>query len=185
MSGGRSGDAAISIPAAFGHCPACGRERDHGARGSNPLTCACGFTYYFNPAAAAGALLTDGEGQLLFIRRSREPGQGKLGIPGGFIDFGETGEEAVRREIEEEIGLKIGDVSYVTSFPNTYAYGELVYRVIDFFYHAEVACFDGIELDRDEVREWFLATPDSVSAEDFAFDSNWRAVAHFAALQGR
>ncbi len=160
----------------FRYCPACGRERESK---TDPLCCPCGFRYYFNPAAAAGGLLTDGEGRMFFIRRERDPGRGKLGIPGGFIDAGETGESAVRREIEEEIGLEIGPLDYLVSYPNTYAFGGVLYQVIDFFYVGTVENFEGITLDRSEIREWFLAKPEAVKREDFAFESNGLAVEAF------
>lgn len=87
---------------AFTHCPGCGARRPERAE---PLSCRCGFHYYFNPAVAVGGLITDADGRMLFIRRARDPGRGKLGLPGGFVDAGESAEEALRREVEEEVGL--------------------------------------------------------------------------------
>ena len=88
---------------------------------------------------------------------------------GGFIDVGESGEEAERREIAEEVGPQIDELSYLTSYPNAYAHGGLVYQVIDFFYLAEVPHFGAAHPNAREVREWFIARPGSVKAEGFAF----------------
>ncbi|MFT5188397.1 MAG: NAD+ diphosphatase [Verrucomicrobiales bacterium] len=117
---------------------------------------------------------------MLFIRRERDPGKGKLGLPGGFVDVGESGEEAARREVEEELGLQIGELTYVMSHPNTYAFGGVVYQLVDFFYTATVADFEGVQSCASEVGEWFIARPDTMRGEDFAFVSNWRAVEAYA-----
>lgn len=158
-----------TIEQAFNHCPSCGKACEEKG---NPLTCSCGFRYFFNPASAVGTLVSDAEGRLLFIRRERDPGKGKLGMPGGFIDAGETGEEAARREAREEVGLELESLTYLTSHPNTYEYGGVRYHVTDFFYTAVVERFEGIASDASEVQEWFLAKPGEVRAEDFAFASN-------------
>ena len=76
---------------AFRHCPKCGSARP-GPAGDNPFRCpACGFTLFFNPTVAAAGFLFDAAGRALLIRREKEPAKGKLAIPGGFVDAGETG----------------------------------------------------------------------------------------------
>lgn len=54
-----------------------------------------------------GAVIRDGEGRLLLIRRGREPGKGLWSIPGGRVEAGESDEEAVVREVREETGLVV------------------------------------------------------------------------------
>ncbi len=55
-------------------------------------------------------LTTDGivllDGQIVLIRRGKEPGKGKYALPGGFVEYGETLEECVVREVCEETGLR-------------------------------------------------------------------------------
>lgn len=46
-------------------------------------------------------------GEVLLIKKSRGAYKGKLDLPGGGIDYGETAEETLKREFEEEAGLKI------------------------------------------------------------------------------
>ncbi len=49
----------------------------------------------------------DDEGQLLMVRRSREPGAGLWSVPGGKVELGEDDRAAVRREVLEETGLHV------------------------------------------------------------------------------
>lgn len=68
------------------------------------------------PEVGCGAAIRDRDGRLLLIQRLREPEAGFWGLPGGKIDFGETAEDAVVREIEEElaIGIAIERLACVT-----------------------------------------------------------------------
>jgi len=54
-----------------------------------------------------GAVVTDGQGRLLMIKRGREPGAGLWSIPGGRIEPGETDAEALVREMLEETSLTV------------------------------------------------------------------------------
>src|SRR5689334_24875449 len=54
-----------------------------------------------------GAVVLDDAGRLLLVRRGREPSRGLWSVPGGRVEPGETGPDAVRREVLEETGLEI------------------------------------------------------------------------------
>jgi 8-oxo-dGTP diphosphatase len=58
----------------------------------------------------AGAVITDSDGRLLLIRRGHEPEAGLWSLPGGRVEPGETGAQAMIREVREETGLRVRPV---------------------------------------------------------------------------
>ena len=60
------------------------------------------------PALTADCVVIDAKGRLLLIRRGRPPFKGQYALPGGFAEIGETIEDACRRELMEETGIKAG-----------------------------------------------------------------------------
>lgn len=50
---------------------------------------------------------SDVEGEILLIRRAKDPETGKWAVPGGFINWDETADEAVAREVREEAGIEV------------------------------------------------------------------------------
>jgi 8-oxo-dGTP diphosphatase len=54
-----------------------------------------------------GAVIRDGAGRLLLIKRGHEPGKGLWSIPGGRVEPGESDESALVREVREETGLAV------------------------------------------------------------------------------
>jgi len=66
----------------------------------------CGRVHYRNPLPVVVGVLSREDGEMLLIRRGIDPGKGKWALPGGFMEEDESPQEAVLREIEEEIGIK-------------------------------------------------------------------------------
>ncbi|MCP4646878.1 MAG: NUDIX hydrolase [bacterium] len=66
---------------------------------------------------AADALIVN-EGKLVLVKRGNAPFEGKWAIPGGFVDSGESVEEACVREAKEETGLKVRVKELVGVFSN-------------------------------------------------------------------
>lgn len=65
------------------------------------------------PLLTTDCVICDNEMRVLLIRRKNEPFKGAYALPGGFVDIGETTEEACRREALEETGITVGDLRLV------------------------------------------------------------------------
>lgn len=61
---------------------------------------------YRNPTPTADIILQR-DSKILMVRRKKDPFKGQLALPGGFINEGETAEEAARREAIEETTLEV------------------------------------------------------------------------------
>jgi ADP-ribose pyrophosphatase YjhB (NUDIX family) len=87
------------------HCSYCGAAFAGGQPW--PRQCAsCGNTTYMNPLPVAVTLLPIDDG-LLLVRRTIPPHVGKLALPGGYINLGESWQQAAARELLEETGVAI------------------------------------------------------------------------------
>lgn len=154
----------------YRYCPRCAAEA-MSVRGPQLVVCgACGLHLYYNPCAAVGAFLIDREERVLFIRRAKDPAAGKLGLPGGFIDNGESAEAGLRREVREEVGLTVGALEFLCSQPNSYPYGGIVYPTLDFYFTARIDDF-GAARALDEVQGLVVRQAREVAEEELAFPS--------------
>ena len=166
---------------AFLHCPKCGHAAAH--PGHAPFHCVgCGFLFYFNPAIAVGAVLLAPDDSVLLIRRAKDPHRGKLSVPGGFVDAGEVAEDALRREIHEEVGLAVQRLDYFCSLPNVYHYRGVTYQVLDFFYLGRVEQ-KSVQADPGEVVEVCWLPRHAIALEEIAFDSVREMLRKFLAVQ--
>ena len=166
----------MSWLAIIDRCPRCAAPRT-GA--GSPFRCvACGLTLFGNPAVGVGCFVRDAAGRHLFTVRGKDPGKGLLGLPGGFVDAGESAEEALHREVREEIGGVITGIRYLCSSPNRYLFGGVDYDVLDIFYTAVLA--DGaLNLDPEEIGAVRWLPSAEVRVEDIAFPSMraaWRVL---------
>ena len=77
------------------------------------------YTYeYPRPAVTADCVVItkEAEAKVLLIERGGEPFKGCWALPGGFMNMDETTEQCAIRELEEETGLKIGEVHQIGAY---------------------------------------------------------------------
>src|SRR5512135_362249 len=83
----------------YNFCPRCGGRMEEQVveRLKRPVCSSCGLVIYLNPEVVAGviALL---DGKIVLVRRGMRPRQGTWVFPGGYVDRGESVEDAARRE---------------------------------------------------------------------------------------
>jgi NAD+ diphosphatase len=98
-------------------CSVCGQPTEQG-RGGHVRTCtACKAQHFPRTDPVAIMLISDGDYCLLGQSRGRLSRTGRYSALAGFIDQGESIEEAVRREVKEEAGIEVGEVRYHSSQP--------------------------------------------------------------------
>lgn len=161
----------------FNYCPKCG-SKDIVDNESNGMKCArCNFHYFHNTASATGAIIESPEGVLL-VRRGQEPQKGLLDVPGGFVNYNESIEDALIREIQEELMLDICTLKYLGSFPNIYTYGNVTYFTTDTIF---ICPLDAVPVlnPNNEIASYQWFKPDTVPTDQFAFNSTRAAFAKY------
>jgi NAD+ diphosphatase len=98
------------------YCSVCGNPLRVGAAG-HVLTCSgCGRQHFPRTDPAVIMLVTDDEDRALLGRQPAWP-EGRYSTLAGFVDPGESLEDAVRREVAEEVGVEVGEVTYLGNQP--------------------------------------------------------------------
>lgn len=165
----------------FRCCPNCGAP-ELSYQAPNRYNCpSCTFVFYQNNAAACGAILTY-HGNILLLVRGKQPALGKLDLPGGFIDPGESAEEALQREIMEGIGLEARNLRYFSSAPNLYEYRGVRYPTCDLIFTGELP-HPPRAIQESEISGWILEEPGRLDLDRIAFPSIRGALEGF--LRGR
>ncbi len=154
----------------FRYCPGCG-AKGIALRGDGSVSCKkCGYHFYFNVAAAVAGLIADDIGRLLLTVRAHDPKKGALDLPGGFVDPDETAEDALKREIKEELNLKVEKCSYFQSFPNTYTYDNITYKTLDLAFVCTIGSFKDQKLS-EEIQDVLFVEPADIDLNRIGFDS--------------
>ncbi|MCW2739331.1 NAD(+) diphosphatase [Nocardioides sp.] len=100
-------------------CPRCGGTLVSGAAGHELRCTQCHRAQFPRTDPAVIMAITTGEGEDEAILLGRNPSwpPGRWSTLAGFCEPGETLEDAVRREVDEEVGVRVGEVSYFGSQP--------------------------------------------------------------------
>ncbi|MES9971243.1 MAG: NUDIX domain-containing protein [Candidatus Thiodiazotropha sp.] len=161
---------------AFEYCPKCGHDGLTWSEDKRWNCHHCGLIYYHNTAAAVAGVLLNQDKVLMTVRK-HGPGQGMLDLPGGFVDQQETLEQALSREVREELNIVVAanDWRYLFSFANRYPYAGIPYHTVDAFFLKQLKVKPDL-LCSDDVADakWIKFT--EVAIDRIAFDSVRNAV---------
>lgn len=153
----------------FMHCPRCA-SKDIVSHEGKAMKCpACGFLYFHNCASAVAGILTYND-HIILGARARDPLKGMLDLPGGFVDYNESLEEALAREIEEELNIKPQAFTYFSSSHNEYEYGGVNYFCNVAFFRCPINSLNGIRAG-DDFADYQLFSPADIPLDQIAFSS--------------
>jgi NAD+ diphosphatase len=129
----------------------------------------CNVSDYHNPKPTALAIVRNELGELLCTVRALDPGKGMLDMPGGFVDAGETAQEALARELKEELGIsvKAKDLTYLFSYSPTYEFEDITYSIFDTAFGLELPKSTPLKPADDVVSATWMAI------KDVDFDDIW------------
>jgi ADP-ribose pyrophosphatase YjhB (NUDIX family) len=164
-------------PIEYRFCPRCGGDLEKRVvKPTEPkrLVCLnCSFIFYQDPKVVAGTIFTL-DGRIVLLKRGVEPAMGKWVFPGGYVDRGESVQEAAIRETKEEsqMDVKLGLLLNVYSYPRS--------PNIIVVYAAQAV---GGELAAgDESMEARVFAPMDIPWNDLAFDSTKDALKDYTSI---
>ena len=94
-------------------CGSCGQPMSL-APGERAMKCACGHTAYPRISPAMMVLVKKGPA-ILLARNVAVPAGGRMSALAGFVEPGESIEDAIHREVREEVGVEVSDIRYFGS----------------------------------------------------------------------
>jgi NAD+ diphosphatase len=139
--------------AVAGYCPRCGAATEPVAAGSSRRCVNDGSEQFPRSDPAVIMLVTDPDDRALLGRNAQWP-PGRVSILAGFVEAGESAEQAVAREVQEETGLVVGQIRYVGSQPWPMPHS----LMLGFRAHADGG--QQIKVDANEIAEanWYSRT---------------------------
>lgn len=153
------------------YCPQCGGAlelRLLDTESQDRLVCAaCAFVFYQNPKVVVGTLPIR-DGRVLLLRRGIEPRLGAWTYPAGFLELGETVEDAARRETLEECQLTVR----IDALLNVYSRPQI--GIVNIVYLATV--LGGTPTVNPEALAFAEFRPDEIPWSELAFTSTTQAL---------
>ena len=147
-------------------CPRCGNAATVAFPRS--ITCAtCGYGAFYNPKPVACTIPATAGDEVILLRRGFEPSRGRWSMPGGFVDLGESVEDAAIRETKEELNLDIALTGLVG------VYSRSTDRIVVVVYAARA---EGTPTRTEEALEVQAFRPTTIPWDQLAFWSDGRAL---------
>lgn len=147
-------------------CRRCGTALTHVK--ANEYVCSKKHTLYANNTPTTGIFFLQDDGKVLLARRAFEPRKGMLDTVGGFVDFEETAEHAIQREITEETGLTPDQYSnpvFLCTEVGHYPYGGESYPVLSVFFWSRLSPNTAI-VAQDDVSEVVAVSLDDIDLNE-------------------
>lgn len=161
------------------YCPRCGCKAFKTNDNGRSFNCEeCHFNFYLNNSAAVACLIFNAGGKLLLARRAIEPAKGMLDLPGGFVEPMERAEDAVVREIKEELGVLVTNAEYLASFPNEYIFSGFSVFTVDLAFICKIDDLSAI-IPADDVSEVEFIFPKDVKKEELCSESMAKIIMHY------
>ncbi len=111
------------------------------------------------PSVGVGAVVVDA-GRVLLIKRGKAPLYGRWVVPGGTVELGESLEQALVREVQEETGLRVRPRAFLTAFDRIVRNdGEVHHHIVILDYLCERMSGD-LAAASDALEACFVAPPD-------------------------
>ena len=131
------------------YCGRCGSIMENGTTERSRVCPDCGMTVYPHISPAIIVAVTDGK--RLLMARSKTSSYKRYGLIAGFVEFGESFEDTVKRELQEEVGICVKNLRYFKSQPWAFSGDEMV------GFLAELDGDDTLTVDENELTEakWF------------------------------
>jgi ADP-ribose pyrophosphatase YjhB (NUDIX family) len=151
------------------------REVPEGDNMERDVCSTCGFVHYVNPKIVTGSVVRH-EGRILLCRRAIEPRIGYWTLPAGFMEVGETAEQAAMREAREEANAEI----VIDRLLAVYTIPRIAQVQIMYLAHFGEAVYSA----GPESLEVKLASWDEIPWEDLAFPTVRWALEQYRSVEG-
>ena len=126
-------------------CSHCGHATEIHSKEYAMVCPACGYHQYPRVQPCVITIITKGDDELLFAKSAHNKSN-MYGLIAGFVEVGETLEEAVQREAFEEVGVKLKNIRYMSSQPWPFPSNLMI------AFHAEYDSGD-IQLQLEEISD--------------------------------
>jgi ADP-ribose pyrophosphatase YjhB (NUDIX family) len=165
----------------FKYCPQCGGQKLQPNDPKSFVCLSCGFVYYHSSAAVVSAII-EYDDKIILTQRAIEPHKGLLGLPGGFVDYEESLEDALLREIQEELNLTITAPAYLCSHWERYLSREVVYFCTVAFYVVKANDISNAKA-HDDIDAFLLIRPGEIYDDKLAFEGDRAAIDKYRNLK--
>lgn len=140
----------------FKFCPVCGeklvnKKQDHLSR---QVCSKCDYVLYQNSKPTVSALIVNNKKEILLVKRGIKPKFGYLDTPGGFLENDEEPIVGLKREMMEELGVKLKNIKYQGMYLDTY-FERCHISTLNILYEVEIASGKLTPMDDVSELHWF------------------------------